>query len=64
MKRYLVLNKPRNEGAMFDDEDDAKRAAGRKKMGSYYSSLAEHFYESYSKGSGKLKIIEIDIPEA
>lgn len=56
---YIVFNKSRTEGVIFDDEKDAKHAAGIKRVRQLYSSLADHFEEAYAEK--KLKVEKVQL---
>lgn len=59
---YLVMNKQRSEGVIFTDKESAEQAADKEEFGGMFSSLAEHFFESYAEDKGPLEVEEIELP--
>ncbi len=52
---YLVWNENKTECVGFTDEQDAKEAAGVKRLGNPCATLAEAWRETYADDEPKLK---------
>ena len=55
---YILWNKDRNKGFIFEDLVDAKHAANIKKVRGCRSSLSDEFNEMYAS-HGKLKVEKV-----
>jgi hypothetical protein len=62
-KVFLVWNKNRTECVGFTDKDDARQAAGAKRMSNPCATLAEAWRETYADDEPKLKfeIQEVEV---
>jgi len=62
-KVFLVWNENKSECVGFTDEDDAKQAAGKKRLSNPCSALAEQWRELYADDEPqiKFKIQEVEV---
>lgn len=62
MKHYIVWNKNKSEGVVFEDMRDALHASNEDCMSNFTSSLADHFKESYlDDEEGVLEMQTVDL---
>lgn len=62
-KVHLVWNKNKTECVGFTDKDDAKQAAGVKRLGNPCASLAEAWRETYADDEprAKFEVQEVEV---